>query len=338
MSLRVATIGAGFFSQFHRDSWARIPEVDVIGVADQHIEHARATGFPAFASLDDLISAETPDILDIILPPVAHADAIRNAIAANIKHIICQKPFCTSIDEARAVTGEAKAAGVTLIIHENFRFQPWYRTIKAAIDAGDLGEVHQMTFRLRPGDGQGPRAYLDRQPYFQQMARFLVHETAVHWIDTFRYLFGDPLAVYADLQRINPNIAGEDAGMILFDHPGGVRSVFDGNRHLDHRADNPRRTMGEALVEGTKGTLSLFGDGTVQYRAFGKIKETEILAADTHDGFGGDCVHAFQQHAVKGFSNRGLLETGASDYLRVIEIENAIYASSEQGNKIKLST
>ncbi len=71
-----------------------------------------------------------------------------------------------------------------------------------------------------------------------------MHETAVHWIDTFRYLFGNPLAVYADLRQINPVIAGEDAGMILFDHPGGVRSLFDGNRHIDHAADNHRRTMG----------------------------------------------------------------------------------------------
>ena len=195
-----------------------------------------------------------------------------------------------------------------------------------------------MTFRLRPGDGQGPQAYLDRQPYFQQMKRFLVHETAVHWIDTFRYLFGNPLAVYADLRRINPVIAGEDAGMILFDHSRGVRTIFDGNRHLDHAADNHRRTMGEALVEGTKGTLALAGDGSLRYRAFGAIDDTELLAPDTHDGFGGDCVHAFQLHAVDGFKNLSALETKAEDYLSVIETEEAIYRSAKSGRKTALST
>lgn len=338
MGLRVATIGAGFFSQFHRNSWARMPGVEIVAVADQDIDRARETGFPAFASLDDVLTAETLDILDIVLPPVAHAEAIRKALAAGIRHIICQKPFCTSIDEARVIAAEAEAAGATLIIHENFRFQPWYRTMKAAIKDGSLGEVHQMTFRLRPGDGQGPRAYLDRQPYFQQMERFLVHETAVHWIDTFRYLFGNPLAVYADLRQINPAISGEDAGLILFDHPGGVRTLFDGNRHIDHAADNHRRTMGEALLEGTKGTLTLFGNGAVRHRAFGEIDDTEVLAPDTHEGFGGDCVHAFQLHAVEGFFNDGLLETRADDYLRVIEIEDAIYASAEKGVKIPLPT
>jgi predicted dehydrogenase len=333
MNLRVATIGAGFFSQFHRGSWARIPGIDLVAVADQDIERARATGFPAYASLDDVLAVETLDVLDIVLPPPAHADAIRKALAANVKNIICQKPFCTSLEEARTLSGEAEAAGAILIVHENFRFQPWYRAMHTAIKDGKLGDVHQMTFRLRPGDGQGPRAYLDRQPYFQQMERFLVHETAVHWIDTFRYLFGNPLAVYADLRKINPVIAGEDAGMILFDHPGGVHTVFDGNRHIDHAADNHRCTMGEALLEGTKATLSLTGDGAVRIRAFGQIDDLELLKPDNHD-----CVHAFQQHAIAGFFKDGLLETRASDYLHVIEIEDAIYQSAAKGSKIQLPT
>ena len=338
MTLRVATIGAGFFSQFHRASWVRIPCVDLVAVADHDIERARETGFPAYALLDDVLAEETLDILDLVLPPPAHASAIRKALAANVKNIICQKPFCTSLEEARTLAAEAKAAGASLIIHENFRFQPWYRAMQTTITDGELGEIHQMTFRLRPGDGQGPRAYLARQPYFQKMERFLVHETAVHWIDTFRYLFGNPLAVYADLRQINPVIAGEDAGMILFDHPEGVRSVFDGNRHIDHAADNQRRTMGEALLEGTKATLCLTGDGAVRLRKFGQMHEIEILKPDDHDGFGGDCVHAFQQHAFEGFFNGGLLETRATDYLRVIEIEEAIYRSAATGRKIVLPT
>ena len=67
------------------------------------------------------------------------------------------------------------------------------------------------------GDGWGDNAYLDRQPYFQTMPRLLVVETAIHWIDTFRFLFGEVDAVYARLRRINPAIAGEDAGLICFD-------------------------------------------------------------------------------------------------------------------------
>lgn len=332
-TLKVACVGAGYFSQFHYGSWARMGRVALVGSCNRDLEKARATGLPAYTDLRLMLTAQTPDLLDIILPPVAHAQAIRTALAAGLKWIICQKPFCRDLEEAQQITNEAEAAGATIIVHENFRFQPWYRTIRQALTRGDLGTVHQATFRLRPGDGQGPDAYLARQPYFQKMPRFLVHETAVHWIDTFRFLLGDPVSVYADLRRLNPAIAGEDAGYILFEHPGGVRALFDGNRHLDHDADNLRRTMGEALIEGTEGAIELRGDGAVRIRSFGSSDWTVLLAADTCDGFGGDCVHALQSHVVAGILDGTELENRAQDYLVVEQIEAAIYASAERGQK-----
>lgn len=82
-----------------------------------------------------------------------------------------------------------------LVVHENFRFTPWFRECRRLVDAGHFGRLHGISFRLRPGDGQGPHAYLDRQPYFQTMPQLLVRETAVHFIDSFRYLMGDVIAV-----------------------------------------------------------------------------------------------------------------------------------------------
>lgn len=335
--VHVACVGAGYFSRFHYESWARDGRVQLVGSCNRDVEKAAATGLPAFDDVTAMIKATKPDLLDIILPPVAHADTIRAAIRAGVKTMICQKPFCTTLPEARAIVAEAEAAGVTLVIHENFRFQPWYRAIKAALDKGAIGTVQQATFRLRPGDGQGPRAYLDRQPYFQQMERFLIHETGVHWVDTFRYLFGNPLSVYADLRQINPALKGEDAGFVLFDHPGGIRSLFDGNRNLDHAADNLRRTMGEALIEGTAGTLTLPGDGSVQLRDFGTLVSREISPPNAWQGFGGDCVHGLQSHVISGLLWGTPLENPARDYLKVIEIEEMIYASARDRRKMKLA-
>lgn len=335
MTIRVACVGAGYFSQFHYGSWARMDGVALVGACDTELSRAVATSLPAFDDLQTMLVSAKPDLLDVILPPAAHAATIRMALAAGLKRIICQKPFCLDLDEARQIVAEAKSAGATLIVHENFRFQPWYRAIKADLEAGSIGDVLNATFRLRPGDGQGPRAYLDRQPYFQQMPRFLVHETAVHWIDTFRYLFGPAHAVYADLRRINPAIAGEDAGHVIFDH-GPVRALFDGNRHLDHVADNLRRTMGEAQIEGIEGVLTLYGNGSVTRRRFGATTEAEILPPDTWDGFGGDCVHALQSHVIAAIKNGTSPENEAGDYLDVIAVKDAIYASASEGRKIAL--
>ncbi|MEP1962324.1 Gfo/Idh/MocA family protein [Tateyamaria sp.] len=336
MTIRVACVGAGYFSQFHYDAWSRIDGVDLVGACDTDLDRADATELPAFDDLDEMLGDAAPHLLDIIVPPDAHAATIRAGLAAGVKWIICQKPFCRDLQEARAIVAEAKTADARLIVHENFRFQPWYRAIKAELDAGHIGDILNATFRLRPGDGQGPDAYLDRQPYFQTMPRFLIHETGVHWVDTFRYLFGPVSHVYADLRRLNPAIKGEDAGIVLFDHTSGVRAVFDGNRHLDHTSDNLRRTMGEAWIEGTHGTLTLFGDGSVERRAFNEASTVTVLPASVWDGFGGDCVFALQSHVIRAMRTDTSLENEAHDYLNVLSIKDTIYASDEAGRKLGL--
>ncbi|MBT8459938.1 MAG: Gfo/Idh/MocA family oxidoreductase [Boseongicola sp.] len=334
-ALKVAMVGAGYFSQFHVEAWGRMPRVNLGGVCDRNIETARATGAPAFDDLEAMLAAVSPDILDVVVPPVAHAETLRVAFAHGVETVICQKPFCRTFGEAEIIVAEAEEAGVTLVVHENFRFQPWFRFIKSVLETGDLGELQQISFRLRPGDGQGPRAYLDRQPYFQKMERLLIHETAVHFIDTYRYLLGDPVAVYADLRRLNPIIAGEDAGFFIMDHPDGVRSLFDGNRHIDHIAVNTRWTMGEALVEGTKGVLELRGDGTVWKREFGSL-ERSLAFTPTTEGFAGDCVYALQEHVVAGVLDGAPFENLAEDYLTVVAIEEAVYRSDAEGCKLTL--
>lgn len=332
MPLTAAVLGAGYFAGFHHEAWDRLEGVTLVGVANRTVAKAEATGFPAFGSLNELFEkVGVPDIVDVATAPETHVDAVGDAIAAGCRMIVCQKPFCRDIGEARALTERAGAAGATLVVHENFRWQPWFRVIKAAIDRGDIGKPLQGTFRLRPGDGQGPNAYLDRQPYFQKMPKFLVHETAVHYIDTFRFLFGPAHSVYADLRRLNPVISGEDAGYILLDHGEGVRTILDGNRHLDHRAENLRMTMGEGLIEGTEGTLSLFGDGSVRLRKFLALDDTELMAPYVGHPFGGDCVFRLCEHVVKHLRGEAELENRADDYLKVLEIENAVYQSAETG-------
>jgi len=337
MSLQVACLGAGYFAQFHHDGWRRAKGAALRAVADRNPARAARSGAAAFADLSVMLRAAKPDILDIITPPDTHASAIRAGIGAGLRAIICQKPFCSSLQEARQITAEAADANVPLIVHENFRFQPWYRVMKQALEAGDLGKPRQMTFRLRTGDGRGPEAYLARQPYFQTMPRFLIHETGVHWIDTFRFLLGPPSGVYADLRRENPALAGEDAGIVIFDHPGGVRAVFDANRTLDHATHNARLTFGEACLEGAEASLYLRGDGSVTRRSFGQTAERVVLPARSYEGFAGDCVYALQQHVVQALAGKLPLENTAQDYLAVRETEEAIYASASAGKRIALT-
>lgn len=337
-SLRVAVVGAGFFAQFHHEAWSRLDRADLVGICD--LDRSRAdtaaavSGAQGFDDLDDMLDTVPVDVVDIATPPETHL-ALVSAVAARGLPVICQKPLAPTLAEAQTVAAAASTAGVTLAVHENFRFQPWFREARRLIDAGQLGDLHGIAFRMRPGDGQGPDAYLDRQPYFQTMARFLVHETAIHFVDTFRFLMGEITSVYADLRRINPAIAGEDAGTIVFRFADGQSGVYDANRLNDHVSDNPRRTMGEMWLEGSNGVLRLDGSGRLWWKPHGG-DEAEHSYAWEDRSFGGDCVYATQAHIVAHLLDGAPLETGAEDYLRNVEIEEAIYRSATERRAIDL--
>jgi predicted dehydrogenase len=162
------------------------------------------------------------------------------------------------------------------------------------------------------------------------MPRFLIHETAIHWVDTYRFLFGEISGVFARLRRLNPVISGEDAGYVIFDFTGGASGLFDGNRLNDHVSDNTRRTMGEMWLEGEGGVLRLDGHGRLWFKAHGQMEAEHHY--DWQDrGFAGDCVYHTQAHLLAHFKDKQPLQNSARDYLRNIEIEEAIYRSAAGG-------
>ena len=338
--LRVATVGTGYFSQFHYEAWSRIEEARLVALCSLDPEQANAVagryGVPAVhQDLTTMLDEARPDLLDIITPPETHKAMVAAAAARGIP-VICQKPLAPTLAEADAIVDLAEAADILLVVHENFRFMPWFRQARRVIEEGRLGEPHSVHFRMRPGDGQGPRAYLDRQPYFQIMERFLIHETGIHFIDSFRYLLGEMTSVYAQLRRINPAIAGEDAGYAVFTFESGATGLLDGNRLNDHRADNCRLTMGEMHLEGSGGVLRLDGFGGLWWKPHGEAEVREDYAWESR-GFGGDCVYRLQHHVVEHLLRGSPLVNTGRDYLTNLRIEEAIYDSNRTGRRIDLA-
>lgn len=340
MSLRVAAVGAGYFSQFHYRGWRAIAGAQCVALAEKDAARGRASAAQhavpeVFDDVEAMLDAVRPDLLDVITPPPTHRAIVAAALARRIP-VICQKAFGRDYAEARAMAAEARTAGVPVVVHENVRWSPWNREAKRFIDSGRLGTPHGVAFRLRPGDGQGPAAYLDRQPYFQTMPRLLVVETAIHWIDTFRYLMGEVEAVSARLRRINPAIAGEDAGLIIFEFKGGASGLFDGNRLNDHVASNPRRTMGECWLEGSSGVLRLDGEARLWWKPHHGPEAEHAYDRGPEDSFGGGACEALQRHVVSHLENGSPLENTAQDYLVNLRVQEAVYASHLSGQRIVL--
>ena len=333
--MKVALIGAGYFGQYHIDAWKRIEGAELVAIVDPDPAKAEVAGAPGYADAVEMAEALRPDVIDIASPPPTHLPLIES-LSPLCRNIICQKPFCGGLAGAEKAVAAAEANGARVIVHENFRNQPWHMEALRLLSAGAVGAPYEASFRLRPGDGQGPEAYLERQPYFQNMERFLVHETAIHIIDVFRAMFGEPAGVYADLRRLNPAIAGEDAGLVILDYADGRRAVFDGNRLSDHAARNRRLTMGEMLIDGAEGTLRLDGDGRLWLRKHGANDEHEHIYSWDDRVFGGDCVYISCLKYLDSFRSGVPHPTEAAAYLSNMRIVEAVYESAAGGRRISL--
>jgi len=337
---RGVTVGTGYFSQFHFDAWQRVPGVEIVAACSRHESQARELakkfGIPKlYADFAAMLDAERPDFVDIITPPESHAEIARLAGSRGI-HILCQKPLAPTFDEACAIVADAARAGVRFMVHDNFRFQPWHREIKKLLGKGIIGSPVSIACRTRMGDGWSKAAYLERQPYFREMRRFLIFETGVHFIDVYRYLGGEIARVFARLRRLNGAIAGEDCGIVFFDFANGATGLWDASRYHESAVANPRYTFGEFWIDGTEGSLRLGGAGEIYLRRLG---ESEIIHSYVHSkkGFAGDCVHTTLSHFIDRLRDGLPFETEGLDYLRTLAVQEAVYASAERGEAITVS-
>lgn len=338
--MRVATFGTGFFSAYHYDAWNRIPGVDVVGLC-VNSNRARGEEFASrygvakvFEDPAQMLDETKPDLVDIITTPESHLALALAACARKIP-IICQKPLAPSFADAETLVKETQRTGTLLVAHDNWRFRPWYRELSNLLKQNVIGDLYSISFRMRPGDGQGPSAYLDRQPYFQKMPRFLMHETGIHMIDVFRYLLGEITGVFARLRRLNPVIAGEDSGLVTFSFESGVLGTLDGNRLADFDAENTRLTMGETCVEGSRGAIRIDGRARIFIRNRGKA-EREHEYDWPRRGYAGDSVYALQAHVVDHLRQGTPLENTGGEYLNAVRVEEAAYQSHQEECWIKI--
>jgi len=150
-------------------------------------------------------------------------------------------------------------------------------------------------------------------------------------VDVFRYLLGDIEGLFARLKKLNPAIAGEDAGVVIMDFANGARGILNGNRLSDHAADDTRRTMGEMRIDGSCATLLLNGNGQIHIREHGSNHWVEHEFEWQEIDFGGDCVYNTNRHIADHLLKGTPIQNLAESYLVNRQIEDAIYRSNVSG-------
>jgi predicted dehydrogenase len=315
--LKGGIIGCGFFAERHLEAWRRMPEVDIVAAVDPRLDRAEQFARNAYSSAEEMLDRERLDFVDIVARSEQHLPLVRLAVETRVP-VLCQKPIAPDWATSLEMVELAEAAGVRLMIHENWRWQPWYRVAHKMIGCGEIGSAIGYGFRSRARDGMGEEPY-PKQPYFRQLRRFQIDETLVHHMDTARFLFGEIGTVYAQAGRRNPNITGEDWAVLVLTHEGTIHGWIDGHRFLDPDTDGP--AMGDAFFEGELGTISIAGSGDVLLNREVAWKN-EVTA-----GYRGDSVRATQVHFIACLKDSAPFETGGREYLRTFAAVEAAYQS-----------
>ncbi|MEW5974241.1 MAG: Gfo/Idh/MocA family oxidoreductase [Acidobacteriota bacterium] len=339
--LKGTVAGAGYFSRYQYEAWSRIPEVEICALYNRSEFRAREiqkqfviTRY--YGDFRQMIDTEAPDFVDIVTPPETHFEMCDYAASKGVA-VICQKPLAPTYDLSLSLVETVRKRGVRFMVHENFRWQPWYREIKGLLEAGVLGRVSHLYFRMRTGDGWSDDAYRARQPFFREYPRLLIYETGVHFIDTFRYLLGEIETIYCKLHRLNPDIKGEDAGQVFFGFRGGATAIWDANRYNESNDSNPRYTFGEMRIDGQKGHLELDSQGHITIKRLGEPPYRHPYRHEDR-GFAGDCVYAIQRHFVDCLLGNRQVESTGEDYLQNVRVVEACYESARSGQGINLLT
>ena len=183
--LRGAFIGFGnVAAKGHLPGWQSRSDVTIVAATDAL--SARRDAFLEacpdgrwYNSVDDLLSDETLDFVDICTPPSSHAALIEQALETSL-HVLCEKPLVTRLADAQLVAAAAARAGRAVHAVHNWLKAPICRKISALIAEGAIGRPRSIRWRT-----------LRTQP-----AVAVVPDGGKNW-------------------RIDPVIAG---GGILFDH------------------------------------------------------------------------------------------------------------------------
>lgn len=160
------------------------------------VDEARAVGgaerfgVPPYTDHREMLTVERPDIVSVCTPVDSHLQVVRDAVAAGVRAVFCEKPIAATVTEADEIIRLCGEKGVVLLVDHQRRFDPLHHAVRELV-AGGLGRVQQATCYYTAG----------------------VLNTGSHLVDLLRFLFGDLDWVtgrhsYPDDGREDPNVDG----------------------------------------------------------------------------------------------------------------------------------
>jgi D-apiose dehydrogenase len=337
--LRGAVIGCGFFAAHQLNAWRAIEGAEIIALCDLDRERLVETGrrfgverlYPDAALL---FAGERLDFVDIATTVPSHRPLVELAARHGVP-VICQKPFAATPADAEAMVAASAAAGIPLMVHENFRWQRPIRAVRQAIAEGRIGDVFwgRITFRSAYDVFSG-------QPYLAAGERFIVEDLGIHLLDIARFLFGEVARLTARTQRVNPAIRGEDVATMLLDHESGATVLVDCSYASRLEAEPFPETLIE--VDGSRGTVRLRQGYEMVVAARDRSERHDVAprllpwAERPWHGIQ-ESVLAIQQHWIDCLRSGREPATSGRDNLKTLALVEATYRSAASGRTIDVA-
>ena len=230
--LRVGLLGYGLAgSVFHAPLIATTPGLALDTVVTSNPERqvsARTAGGPGaedvhtVATADELFArADELDLAVVATPNKTHVALARQALEAGLP-VVVDKPLAATAAEADALADLADERGLLLSAFQNRRWDNDFRTLRALLDEGALGEVHRFESRFerwRPKPKGGWRESGDPAEIGG-----LLYDLGSHLVDQALTLFGPAESVYAETDVRRAGAEADDDSFLALTHASGVRS------------------------------------------------------------------------------------------------------------------
>lgn len=258
--VRIAIAGCGSVSRHYLNDLKDTAHAQVVAVCDIAVDRAKERaaqfGIPrVFGRVDEMLQACDFDMLINLTSMQEHYPINLKALQAG-KHVLCEKPFATTLDEARTLMETAKRHGVNLWATPTVVTSPAFKCMADLLAQRAVGDVYvARAWYGHGGPGWGP--------WFYKKGGGCLFDLGVYNITTLTGLLGSAKSVTALMGTAIPDrfvegqhVKGEadDNTIVLMDHGNSVYScVMTGFVYGPYRDE---RTI--ELV-GTKGSINMLG-------------------------------------------------------------------------------
>ena len=351
--MRFGIAGLGWAAKgYHVPALRMLPGCELVGGFDldagRRAELEHDTGAPAFSSMESLLETARPDVVVVATPPDSHAQLCIQALEAGA-HVLCEKPFVSTVAEADRVLDVAAAAGRHVAVNHEFREMPIFKALPQQIAGGEHGrlvfcQIWQL-MDLAPWDE--PVAWRAAMP------NRTLFEGGVHLVDLMIGMFGaQPEAVYARRSSgLDPAQEADAIHLVTLEFPGGRlgqitidRLCPAGTRYVEVRADCERASLrashgGRACVQIGKKRAERTGlridvaTGGLAWAERGLQRTT--LARNPRDA-GKDATASLTAQIVAALREDREPPSSGREAREVLAVIEAAYESAATGRRVEL--